>query len=66
MIQHYVGEVTEKHFCRMVSQSDAISSNGRTKVHVVWELSVKVVDANHCNIPTTWSRLRRTVVSQFE
>ena len=54
MIQHYVGEVTEKHFCRMVSQSDAISSNGRTKVHVVWELSVKVVDANHCNIPTTW------------
>lgn len=48
MVQHYVGEFIDKHFCRMVSQSDAISPSGRTKVKVVWELSVKAVDANHC------------------
>ncbi len=38
MVQHYVGEFISKKFCRMVSQSDAISPSGRTKVKVVWEL----------------------------
>jgi hypothetical protein len=28
----------------MVSQSDVITSNGRTKVEVVWQLSVKPID----------------------
>jgi hypothetical protein len=48
VIQHYVGEITEKHLCRMVSQSDVITPNGRTKVQVVWELSVAPIDAQRC------------------
>ena len=43
MIQHYVSEITEPHLCRMASFSDAISANGRTKVHVLWELSIKPI-----------------------
>src|SRR5260370_10071934 len=48
MIQHYVGEITEPHLCRMASLSDAISANGRTKVHVLWELSVKPISSSRC------------------
>ncbi len=48
MIQQYVAEVAEKHHCRMVSQSDAFSANGRTKVQIIWDLSVKATDAGHC------------------
>jgi len=48
MIQHNVGEITERHLCRMASLSDAISVNGRTKVHVLWELSVKPISGTRC------------------
>jgi alkylhydroperoxidase/carboxymuconolactone decarboxylase family protein YurZ len=48
VIQHYIGEVTEKHHCRMVSQSDVYTPHGRTKVQVIWDLSVKPIDAEHC------------------
>lgn len=48
MIQRYVGEITEPHHCRMVSLSDAFTPNGRTKVQVIWDLSVKKVDDTHC------------------
>jgi hypothetical protein len=33
IVQHYVAEVQEAGICRMVSISDAISKNGRTKVN---------------------------------
>jgi hypothetical protein len=48
VVQHYVAEVHEPHLCRMVSLSDSITSNGRTKVRVVWELSVTPIDAQSC------------------
>ena len=48
VIQHYIGEVTEKHHCRMVSHSDVYTPHGRTKVQVIWDLSVKPIDAEHC------------------
>src|SRR5271154_2264753 len=31
VVQHYVAEIQEPHFCRMVSISDSISPAGRTK-----------------------------------
>ena len=34
--------------CRMVSTSDAFTSNGRTRVQVIWTLSVKRIDDAHC------------------
>jgi hypothetical protein len=48
MVQHYIGEITEPHLCRMVSLSDAFTPNGRTKVHVLWELSVKPINSTQC------------------
>jgi len=32
----------------MVSISDAFTPNGRTKVQVIWDLSVKRIDADTC------------------
>lgn len=48
VVQHYVAEIHEPHFCRMVSISDSISPTGRTKLQVVWELSVKKIDDQSC------------------
>jgi hypothetical protein len=48
VVQHYVAEVHEPHYCRMVSVSDSISPAEATKVHVVWELSVKKIDDQSC------------------
>lgn len=48
MVQHYIAEVHEPHYCKMVSISDSITANGRTKVQVVWELSVKKIDDTSC------------------
>ena len=53
IVQHYVAEVKEPVLCRMVSISDAINKNGRTKVKVEWTLSARKIDdqtteyANH-------------------
>jgi hypothetical protein len=48
VIQHYVAVVHEPHYCRMLSVSDSITKNGRTKVQVLWELKVKKIDDNSC------------------
>lgn len=48
MVQHYVAEVATPSLCRMVSTSDAFTPNGRTRVQVIWTLSVKKIDANTC------------------
>ena len=48
VVQHYVAEVQEPHFCRMVSISDSISPAGRTKLQVVWELSARKLDDQTC------------------
>jgi hypothetical protein len=48
VVQHYVAEIHEPHFCRMVSISDSVSPAGRTKLQVVWELSVKKIDDQSC------------------
>src|SRR5260370_2543046 len=36
IVQRYVAEVKEPSLCRMVSISDAINKNGRTKVKIEW------------------------------
>src|SRR5271163_5006053 len=48
VIQHYVAEIHEPHFCRIVSISDSVSPAGRTKLQVVWELGVKKIDEQSC------------------
>jgi hypothetical protein len=59
IVQHYVAEVKEPALCRMVSISDAINKNGRTKVKVEWTLSARRIDdqtteyTNHMPRPQT-------------
>lgn len=48
VIQQYVAEVAEKTHCRMVSLSDVFSPQGRSRVQVVWDLSVEPIDDESC------------------
>jgi hypothetical protein len=41
-------ETATAHLCRMISTSDAFTPNGRTRVQIIWTLSVKPVDDTHC------------------
>jgi hypothetical protein len=50
MVQHYVEDIGEKHHVRLLSTSDVITPTGRTKSGVVWELSVKRLDAQRCEL----------------
>jgi hypothetical protein len=50
VVQHYVEDVAEKHHVRLISLSDAFSPNGHTRVQVIWELSVKPIDDNSCEL----------------
>ncbi|MFJ2645214.1 hypothetical protein ACIO1C_00505 [Streptomyces sp. NPDC087420] len=40
VIQHYVGEILERHHCHMVPTSDVFTPHGWTTVQVIWDLSV--------------------------
>ena len=48
MVQHYVEEIAEPHHLRLVSKSDVFTPAGRIKVAVMWDLSVKKIDADTC------------------
>ena len=43
IVQHYLAEVKEPALCRMISISDGIDKNGRTKVKVEWMLSARKI-----------------------
>ena len=71
MVQHYVEDVGEKHHVRLLSTSDVIGSTGRTKSGVVWELSVKAIDSDSCELsnhvigkttPEYWEHLGKSGV----
>lgn len=44
MVQHYVEEIAEPHHLKLTSNSDIFTSSGRTKVQVIWDLSVKRIE----------------------
>jgi hypothetical protein len=48
MVQHYVEEIAEPHHLRFVSKSDVFTPAGRVKVGVIWDLSVRRIDAHSC------------------
>lgn len=48
LVQHYIGEVVSRHHCRLVSDSDSFTAVGRTKLGVVWELTVAADGTNGC------------------
>jgi len=48
MVQHYVEEIGEPNHLRLVSNSDVFTPTGRTKIGVIWDLSVKKIDDETC------------------
>jgi hypothetical protein len=48
MVQHYVEQLAEKHHLVLDSVSDLFTPAGRTKILVMWELSVKPIGAGKC------------------
>jgi len=59
MVQHYVEAVAEKHHLVVDSVSDLFTPAGRTKILVMWELSVKPLGAGKCEF-TNHVRSRAT------
>jgi hypothetical protein len=48
MVQHYLETLGEKHHLILDSDSDVFTPTGQVIIHVTWELSVKKIDAAHC------------------
>lgn len=59
MVQHYVEVVAEKHHLIVDSVSDLFTPAGRTKIRVMWELSVKPLGDGKCEF-TNHVRSRAT------
>jgi hypothetical protein len=48
MVQHYIEEIGQPDHLRLVSNSDVFTPTGRTKIGVIWDLSVKRIDDKSC------------------
>ena len=48
IVQHYVEDIGEPDHLRLVSHSDLFTPTGRTKIDVVWDLSVRKIDEETC------------------
>jgi hypothetical protein len=48
MVQHYIEEIGQPDHLRLVSNSDVFTPTGRTKIGVIWDLSVKKIDDETC------------------
>lgn len=59
MVQHYVEVVAEKHHLVLDSVSDLFAPAGRTRILVMWELTVKAIGAGRCEF-TNHVRTRAT------
>ncbi len=62
IIQHYVATEYRADYCRMLSVSDSITANGRSKVQVLWELKATRLDNNSCEYT---NEIHATATSEF-
>jgi hypothetical protein len=53
MVQHYVEEIGRPDHLRLISTSDVFTPTGRTKIGVIWDLSVRKIDDNTCEFNNT-------------
>jgi hypothetical protein len=53
MVQHYVEEIAQPNHLRLVSNSDLFTPSGRTKVGVIWDLTVRKIDGATCELINT-------------
>ena len=50
LIEHYVERLGEPHHLVLDSVTDLFAPNGRTKILVTWELSVKALNPGQCEL----------------
>lgn len=62
MVQNYVETLGEKHHLVLESVSDIFTPNGRTTIHVLWELSVKAIDDQQCEFT---NRVKSRATDEF-
>jgi hypothetical protein len=48
LIHQYVGEITGRHHCHMVSTSELLTPYGRAPAQVGWDLAVEPLDEHTC------------------
>src|SRR6202035_553383 len=53
MVQHYIEEIGQPDHLRLVSNSDVFTPTGRTKIGVIWDLSVRKVNDKMCKFTNT-------------
>jgi hypothetical protein len=53
MVQHCIEENGQPDHLRLVSTSDVFTPTGRTKIGVIWDLSVKKIDDETCEFTNT-------------
>jgi len=53
LIQRFVGEITEKLHCKVVSLSDVVTPEGRSRVQAIWESNMKAVGDGHGEYTST-------------
>lgn len=62
MVQHYVETRGHKDHLILDSTSDVFTPNGRTTIHVTWELSVKDIGGGRCEFT---NRIRSYATDDF-
>jgi hypothetical protein len=62
MVQHYVETLGHKDHLMLDSTSDVFTPNGRTTIHVTWELSVKDIGGDRCEFT---NRVRSYATDDF-
>lgn len=50
MVQHYVETLGERHHLVLESVSDLFTTSGRTTINVLWELTVKRISSDKCEL----------------
>jgi hypothetical protein len=53
MVQHFVEEIGKPDHLKLVSVSDLFTPTGRSKVGVIWDLSVRKIDDKICEFTNT-------------
>jgi hypothetical protein len=62
MVQHYIAKLSEPAHMILESVSDVFTPNGRTTIHVHWELTVKKIDEKTCEFT---NRVRSKPTEEF-
>ncbi len=50
ILEHYVEDISERYHCRLISLSDVLAPQGRTRIQVRWEMIATALTENTCEL----------------